>query len=69
MDDNDVQQASAWLKAHKPHTFEEYQAMDDQTKQLRKHNMNIIRAHLDAWLQQRDPMSYALLLAEAMRGI
>ena len=69
MTDTEVQQARAWLKVHKPRTIEQLDAMDAETKRLYKHNMDIIKAHLDAWLQERDPESYAALLAEAMRGI
>jgi hypothetical protein len=65
MSDEEVQQARAWLELHKPRTVEQLDAMDAEAKQLYKHNMGIIKAHLDAWLQERDPESYAALLAEA----
>ncbi len=69
MDDNDIQQASAWLKIHKPRTAEQWDAMDAEIKRLYKHNMGIIRASIDAWFQEHYPENYAALLAEAMRGI
>ncbi len=74
MDDNDIQQACAWLKAnawlkmHKPRTAEQLDAMDAETMRLYKHNMNIIRAYVDAWFQEHYPKDFAALLIEAMRG-
>ena len=65
MADNNVQQAQAWLKVHKPRTIEQLDAMDAEARRLYKQHMDIIKAHLDAWLQERDPEGYAALLAEA----
>jgi len=65
----EVQQARAWLEVHKPRTIEVLATMDDEGKRLYKQYMDIIKAHLDAWLQERDPELYAVLLAEAMRGM
>jgi len=65
----EVQQAQAWLKVHKPRTIEQLDAMGDEARRLYKQHMDVVKAHLDAWLQQRDPEGYAALLAEAMRGI
>ena len=69
MTDDNVQQAQAWLKIHKPHTVEQLDAMDAEARRLYKYNMDIVKAHLDAWLQERDPEGYAALLAEANRGM
>ncbi len=65
MTDAEVQQAQAWLKIHKPRTIEQLDAMDDEARRLYKQHMDIIKTHLDAWLQERDPEGYAALLAEA----
>ena len=69
MTNEEVQQAQAWLKVHKPRTIEQLDAMDDEARRLYKQHMDIVKAYLDVWLQERDPESYAALLAEAMRGI
>ncbi len=63
----EVQQARAWLEIHKPRTFEALDAMDDEARRLYKQHMDIIKAHLDAWLQEVDPEGYAALLAEVTR--
>jgi hypothetical protein len=63
--DEEVQQARAWLAIHKPRTIEALDAMDDEARRLYKQHMSIIKGHLDAWLQERDPEGYAALLAEA----
>lgn len=69
MSNPDVQQARAWLETHKPRTIEAFDAMDDEARRLYKQHMDIIKAHVDAWLQEHDPQGYAALLAEARQGL
>ncbi len=65
----EIQQARAWLEVHKPRTIEALGAMDDEARRLYKQHMDIVKAHVDAWLQEHDPEGYAALLTEAIRGV